>query len=104
MPISGLVRIPGSNRLVGRIIARRVYRPRMCDKCGKGYHRCNAFEAWIQQTEGSRIGWRKIRMRICTKCQDAPHSMKALLVVEAHIGRSVPLHVSNGHYPERKRA
>jgi hypothetical protein len=101
MPITGFVRIPGRNHLVGRIISRRTYRPRSCDNCSGTYYRCNKFEAWIQQNVGHITGWRKVLMRICIKCQDAPRSMKSLLVVEAHIGRA--LHSINGHQ-ERRRA
>lgn len=67
--------------------AARKYTPRTCAKCGAHYHRRNLFEAWTSQNPGSRTGWQKVVLKVCTKCQGAPGATRALIVVEASLRR-----------------
>jgi hypothetical protein len=55
-------------------------RPRTCDGCGGSYHRRNLVEAWDAQNPGSRVGWHKTRLRLCTKCSGGAQAQRILNV------------------------
>ena len=54
--------------------------PRICDRCGKTYHRRNRVESWSSQNPGHSNGWTKVILKICTRCADENTSRRILLV------------------------
>lgn len=57
----------------------------VCDVCSQPYYRRNVVEGWTAQNPGHRVGWVKNTLRICTYCQPAAQTSRALMYVEARI-------------------
>lgn len=74
--------------LQGRIL-RPKNRPRCCDRCGRTYLRRNMVEAWGKQNKGSRFGWSKTKLRVCTDCAPAGPARALLLAASVVVPRSV---------------
>jgi hypothetical protein len=58
---------------------------RLCDRCGLPYFRRNQFEGWDKQMPGSRTGWNKSTLRICTHCQTALQTHKVLMQLKVTV-------------------
>lgn len=61
----------------------REAKPRMCDVCGKTYFRRNLVEAWPKRNPGHRLGWYKVRQRVCLECMTPTSSAQMLIAVGA---------------------
>jgi hypothetical protein len=59
---------------------------RRCAACGKPYLRRNLTELWDAQAPGSREGWHKTQVRICTRCMNATQARRVLMVATVRLG------------------
>jgi len=66
---------------------------RECSKCGTTYARRNLAEAWIKTNPGSRTGWQKVTVKLCTKCLTPSQAMRMFLVTQIRVlpGRVAPI-------------
>lgn len=64
-------------------VGKPTLKPRTCDVCGAKYHRRNLIEAWPTRNPGHRIGWFKVRQRVCLACMSTGDSARMLRAVGA---------------------
>ena len=60
---------------------RQSRKPRSCDICYEGYNRRSLIEGWTTQNPGRRTGWRKTKLRVCTRCCGAPAANRILRAI-----------------------
>jgi hypothetical protein len=61
---------------------------RLCTTCGKPYYRRSLTEIWDRQAPGSRTGWHKTQMKLCTRCMGPAQARRVLMVAHVRIGRA----------------
>jgi hypothetical protein len=62
--------------------------PRLCQVCHKPYLRRNLTELWDAQAPGSRTGWHKTQVRVCTRCMNATQARRVLMVASVRLGQA----------------
>ena len=55
-------------------------RERSCDLCRRSYYRRTLTETWDRQNPGSRLGWHKATLRVCTHCLPQNRAQRLLVL------------------------
>lgn len=61
-------------------LPRLKHEPRRCNVCGSPYARRNLVESWTSQHAGSRAGWVKTTIRVCTRCSPEARSRRVVIL------------------------
>ena len=63
---------------------------RRCSGCGKVYHRVNTIDVWTMRMPGRRLGWIKMKVKLCNACCSQKQAERMMAVAQIPLQATPP--------------